>query len=120
MEVEKIRKACVIAFIVVGLGCIFVDKADSPKQYEGEADGFNETIKVLITASKNSKGEVRISDIEYEHDDSPGIAEPAIEQLITKIKAVQDIKKVDVIAGATYSSEGFLMAVEDAIAKIDK
>ena len=29
MNVEKIRKICVIAFIVVGLACIFVEKANA-------------------------------------------------------------------------------------------
>lgn len=35
MNVEKIRKICVIAFIVVGLACIFVEKANAPKEYTG-------------------------------------------------------------------------------------
>lgn len=119
MDVEKIRKICVTAFIVVGLACIFVEKAGAPKEYTGVGDGFNDDINVTILAKKNSKGEIRISDIKYTHDDTPAIADAAIGQLITQIKATQDISKVDVVAGATYSSEGFLMAVEDAISKIE-
>ena len=119
MNVEKIRKICVIAFIVVGLACIFVEKANAPKEYTGVGDGFNDEITVTILAKKNSKGEVRISDIKYTHDDTAAIADPAIGQLITQIKSTQDISKLDTVAGATYSSEGFIMAVEDAVSKIE-
>lgn len=114
MNVEKIRKICVIAFIVVGLACVFVEKANAPKEYTGVGDGFNDEITVTILAKKNSKGEVRISDIKYTHDDTA-----AIGQLITQIKSTQDISKLDTVAGATYSSEGFIMAVEDAVSKIE-
>lgn len=119
MDIEKIRKISVIAFIVVGLACIFVEKAGAPKEYTGVGDGFNDDINVTILAKKNSKGEVRISDIKYTHDDTPAIADPAIGQLITKLKSTQDISKLDTVAGATYSSEGFIMAIEDAVSKID-
>lgn len=119
MDIEKIRKICVTAFIVVGLACIFIEKAGAPKEYTGVGDGFNDEINVTILAKKNSKGEVRISDIKYTHDDTPAIADLAIGQLITQLKATQDITKVDTIAGATYSSEGFIMAIEDAVSKID-
>ena len=119
VDIEKIRKICVTAFIVVGLACIFVEKAGAPKEYAGVGDGFNDDINVTILAKKNSKGEVRISDIQYTHDDTPAIADPAIGQIITQIKSTQDLSKVDVVAGATYSSEGFIMAVEDAISKIE-
>lgn len=119
MDIEKIRKISVITFIVVGLACIFVEKAGAPKEYTGVGDGFNDDINVTILAKKNSKGEVRISDIKYTHDDTPAIADPAIGQLITKLKSTQDISKLDTVAGATYSSEGFIMAIEDAVSKID-
>ena len=118
MDVEKIRKICVVTFIIVGLACIFVEKAGAPKEYTGVGDGFNDEISVTILAKKNSKGEVRISDIKYTHDDTPAIADPAIGQLITQLKATQDVKKLDVVAGASYSSEGFISAVEDAISKV--
>lgn len=118
MNVEKIRKICVSTFIIVGLACIFLEKANSPKEYTGVGDGFNGDIKVTMLAKKNSEGEVRISDIKYSHEDTPALADPAIDQLITKLKATQDPAKLDIIAGATYSSEGFIMAVEDAVSKV--
>lgn len=117
MEVEKIRKYCVIGFIIVGLACIFVEKANGPKLYTGVGDGFDSEITVEIMAKKNSKGELRISDIKYTHGDTEAIAGPALNELATKVKNTQSID-VDVVAGATYSSEGFIQALEDACSKI--
>lgn len=117
MEIEKIRKYCVIGFIIVGLACIFVEKANSPKLYTGVGDGFDSEITVEIMAKKNSKGELRISDIKYTHGDTEAIAGPALNELATKVKNTQSID-VDVVAGATYSSEGFIQALEDACSKI--
>lgn len=117
MEIEKIRKYCVIGFIIVGLACIFVEKANGPKLYTGVGDGFDSEIKVEIMAKKNSKGELRISDIKYTHGDTDAIAGPALDQLVTTIKNTQNID-VDVVAGATYSSEGFIQALKDAASKV--
>lgn len=117
MEIEKIRKYCVIGFIIVGLACIFVEKVNGPKLYTGVGDGFDSEITVEIMAKKNSKGELRISDIKYTHGDTEAIAGPALNELATKVKNTQSID-VDVVAGATYSSEGFIQALEDACSKI--
>ena len=111
------RKYCVIGFIIVGLACIFVEKANGPKLYTGVGDGFDSEITVEIMAKKNSKGELRISDIKYTHGDTEAIAGPALNELATKVKNTQSID-VDVVAGATYSSEGFIQALEDACSKI--
>ena len=117
MEIEKIRKYCVIGFIIVGLACIFVEKANGPKLYTGVGDGFDSEITVEIMAKKNSKGELRISDIKYTHGDTEAIAGPALDELVTKVKNTQSID-VDAVAGATYSSEGFIQALNDACSKI--
>lgn len=116
-KLKKIRKYCVIGFIIVGLACIFVEKANGPKLYTGVGDGFDSEITVEIMAKKNSKGELRISDIKYTHGDTEAIAGPALNELATKVKNTQSID-VDVVAGATYSSEGFIQALEDACSKI--
>ncbi|WP_291255084.1 FMN-binding protein [Fusobacterium sp.] len=119
MCVEKIRKICVGAFIVVGLACIFVERANAPKEYTAVADGFNGDMKVTIVAKKNSRGEVRITDVKYNHEDTAAIADPAIDQLITKLKETQDISKVDTVAGATYSSEGFIEGCKACISQVE-
>ena len=118
MESEKIRKYCVSGFIIVGLACIFVEKANGPKLYTGVGDGFDSEITVEIMAKKNSKGELRISDIKYTHGDTEAIAGPALDELVTKVKNTQSID-IDVVAGATYSSKGFIQALNDACSKIN-
>ena len=45
-NIEKIRKYCVIGFIIVGLACIFVEKANAPKAYTGTGAGFDSDIEV--------------------------------------------------------------------------
>ena len=116
-NIEKIRKYCVIGFIIVGLACIFVEKANAPKAYTGTGAGFDSDIEVEILAKRNSKGELRISDVKCVHGDTDAIAGPAIESLITTIKTKQTID-LDTVAGATYTSEGFIEAVKDACSKI--
>ena len=111
-KVEKIRKYCVIGFIVVGLACIFV------KKYVGTAEGFDSEVKVEILAKKNSKGELRITEIVCTHGDTEAIAGPAVESLIATIKSTQDIESLDTVAGATYTSEGFIDAMKNACSKI--
>ena len=117
MNVEKIRKYCVIAFIVVGLAALVVDKMNAPELYEGEGEGFADTIKVQIAAKKES-GKVKILDVKYEHGDTDAVATPAIEELISKLKETHDPDSLDIISGASYTSEGFIDAVNDAVSKI--
>ncbi len=117
-RVEKIRKYCVIGFIIVGLACIFVEKAQGPKKYVGTAEGFDSEVRVEILAKKNGKGELRITDIICTHGDTEAIAGPAVETLIATIKSTQDIESLDSITGATYTSEGFIDAMKDACSKI--
>ena len=113
-RVEKIRKYCVIGFIVVGLACIFVEKSQGPKKYIGT----DSEVRVEILAKKNGKGELRITDIICTHGDTEAIAGPAVESLITTIKSTQDIESLDTVAGATYTSEGFIDAMKDACSKV--
>lgn len=115
---EKIRKYCVIGFIVVGLACIFIEKSQGPKKYIGSGEGFDGEIKVEIMAKKNGKGELRITEIACTYEDTEVIAGPAIESLIATIKSTQDIDSLDTVAGATYTSEGFIDALKDACSKI--
>lgn len=117
MNVEKIRKYCVIAFIVAGLAALVVEKVNGPEVYEGEGEGFADTIKVQIAAKKEN-GKIKIVDVKYEHGDTDAVATPAIEELITKLKETHDPASLDIISGASYTSEGFIDAVNDAVSKI--
>lgn len=116
-NIEKIGKYCVIGFIALGLACIFVEKANAPKVYSGVGAGFDSDIEIEILAKKNSKGELRISEIKCIHGDTDAIAGPAIDNLISTVKNKQTIE-LDTVSGATYTSEGFIEALHDACSKI--
>lgn len=120
---DKIRKILISSFIIVGLlGFIYegIEKRNNPpKEYKGEGDGFNDYIYVTIKAKRNSKGEVRYSEIKVEQDDTPAIAGPALDELIGKAMQKQTTN-LDVIVGATYTSEGFIQALKNATEQVEK
>ena len=80
--------------------------------YTGEAVGYNDggAIKVSVEVD----GEGKISNITTESDDTPEIADPAIEQL-TKDIIESNSYEVDDITGATFTSKGFKDAVKAAL-----
>ena len=117
-NIEKIGKYCVIGFIALGIACIFVEKVNAPKAYTGVGAGFDSDIEIEILAKKNSRGELRISEIKCIHGDTDAIAEPAIAALISEVKNKQTTE-LDTVAGATYTSEGFIEALQDACSKIN-
>lgn len=80
-------------------------------EYTGEADGFSRNpISVSFVVESGRIESMKI----VSHEDTPGIADPAFSQLIDAILADQ-ILDVDLVSGATYSSEGMLAAVLNAI-----
>ncbi|MDX8336086.1 MULTISPECIES: FMN-binding protein [Cetobacterium] len=79
---------------------------------EGTGLGYADDIKVAVTMDGDKIVAIEVK----ESSDTPGIANPAIEQLTKKIIETQSTK-VDTIAGATYTSEGFLEAVNNATGK---
>ena len=120
---DKIRKILISSFIIFGLlGLVYegIEKRNNPpKEYKGEGDGFNDYIYVTIKAKRNSKGEIRYSEIKVKQDDTPAIAGPALDELIGKAMQKQTAN-LDIVAGATYTSEGFIQALKNASEKVEK
>lgn len=79
---------------------------------EGTGLGYADDIKVAVTMNGDKIVVIEVK----ENSDTPGISNPAIEKLIKKVLEAQS-SQVDVVAGATYTSEGFLEAVNNATAK---
>lgn len=78
--------------------------------YTGSGSGFYDDIEIEVVIEDG-----RIVSIEViSHEDVPDNAEPAFEKLISDILASQSPDQ-DTVSGATYSSEGFLEALEDAL-----
>lgn len=78
--------------------------------YEGEGEGFGGTIKVSVEVAD---GKIVAVDI-IEHGETDGISDPAIEEMPGKIVSANSTT-VDAVSGATFSSEGIIEAVENAL-----
>ncbi len=82
------------------------------RQYDGSAQGFGGEIKVTVYVEGNT-----ITDITYQTEgETPSVGIQAIRALRTKILKTQNTK-IDAVSGATYTSKGFISAVEMALAQ---
>lgn len=86
------------------------DNLFTPGTYEGVGEGFKGKIKLTVTVDENN-----ITNVEVEQNESPGIGDEAIEKLVEGFKQSPSLA-VDVVGGATFSSKGFLAAMEQALA----
>jgi uncharacterized protein with FMN-binding domain len=80
--------------------------------YEGNGDGYFGLITVALTVTENALAEVEV----ISHCDTEGIGTIAFEEL-SQTMVYSNSPDVDVIAGATGSSEGFISAVNDALSQ---
>lgn len=78
----------------------------------GRGDGYLGEIVVKVEREGETITSIQVTD----HSDSPRIANKAFANLTKSILETQSVD-VDIVAGATYSSKGFLKAVEDALYK---
>lgn len=80
--------------------------------YTGKGKGNNGDIVVEVTVS-----ETEITNIEIkEHTETEGICEPALEEIPKAVLDSQN-EKVDVVSGATVTSNGIMEAVSDALSQ---
>ena len=84
-------------------------------EYIGEANGFGGPIKVKVTMDGDKIAKIDV----LSHGDTPGICDNAFNTIPQAIIDAQSTK-VDVASGATFSSQGIMAAVEDALSKIGK
>lgn len=111
----KLREIFVVIFIVLGVLAFLFEKQFEPKYYfaNAAAEGYNDDISVEVKAYKKKNGDIRFVTINYRHSDTDEIAVPAISSMIGQIMSLQNLDLVDTVAGATFSTEGFLQAVKD-------
>lgn len=84
----------------------------TPGTYTGIGKGINGDVVVSITVDENNIKEVTVT----EHKETAGISDPAINDLPEKIIEAQSVE-VDVISGATMTSNAILEAVKTALAE---
>ena len=115
-----IREWLVIAFISIGLLAFVFEDKFKPKIYEAEGTGIGYAgdITLKVKAYKKKDKSLRVTDIEVEHADTDVIGGVALQKLVDDIKARQRHDEIDMVAGATFSSEGFIEAFSEAIENI--
>lgn len=95
-----------------GEAAAVADLAFTPGTYTGVAKGYGGDLEVEATFTANAITELKlVSSKETDH-----VGTPAIEILFQDIKDYTSTG-VDVVSGATFTSNGVLAAVEDAAAK---
>lgn len=80
--------------------------------YTGRADDRNGEITVDVTFSEDAITDIMVKD----HQETAGIADAAINDLPGEIVASQSLA-VDAKSGVTFTSEGIVNAVADAVAQ---
>jgi len=81
-----------------------------PGTYEGSGTGRNGDITVEVTVTEDSIESVVVK----EHQETPGLSDPALTRLPEAIVEYQSLG-VDAVSGATVTSEGLLDAVAAAL-----
>ena len=115
-----IREWLVIVFISIGLLAFAFEDKFKPKIYEAEGTGIGYAgdITLKVKAYKKKDKSLRVTDIEVEHGDTDEIGGVALQKLVDDVKAKQRFDDIDMVAGATFSSEGFKEALDTAIEDI--
>ena len=115
-----IREWLVIAFISIGLLAFAFEDKFKPKIYEAEGTGigYNDDITLKVSAYKKSDKTIRVTNIEVEYADTDEIGGVCCTKLVDDVKARQRLDKIDMVAGATFTSEGFKEAFTEAIENI--
>lgn len=104
-----------ILLTVVSIMLIFTlaactEEVVEPETFTGIGEGFVDNITVEVTMQGDEITAVEV----LEHNETDGIATPAIEQIPEAI--VEDnTTDVDLVSGATYTSEGIIYAVNNAL-----
>ena len=112
-NIRSLTIFCLI-FTLVLMGCLSsgggAALAYKPGAYEGSAQGYGGTIRVKVLISESGIEDIEILD----HSESffPGTS--AMEELLDNI-LIEGSTEIDGISGASFTSRGFIGAVENAI-----
>ena len=104
--------AMVMCLAAYGAAPVQAENADrfTPGTYTGVGAGKNGDITVEVTFSAEKIESIRI----VSHTETPSLSDAAIEQIPAKIVESQSLG-VDAVSGATYTSNGIVEAVADAV-----
>lgn len=119
MKEQRIRRRRYPFMISLGMIAILISLgscSSRPKYkdgvYFGESEGYYSTVKVQVTIQGG-----RIWDIQVlEHEEPEILADIVFDRMPPKMMKA-NTNEVDVIAGATYTSQSMIEAVGDALEK---
>jgi len=119
MVLSKFRFLLLLSFCgfsVLVFACLSLPSAGkasyTPGVYLGNGNGYRGMIQVRVQTSAAGIEDVAI--VSHQESNFPGLA--AIEELLEQVLETGETD-LDAVSGATYSSRGFLWAVEDALEK---
>ncbi|MCL2233090.1 MAG: FMN-binding protein [Treponema sp.] len=108
----KTKGIWILALIILFAGCLSSEAGYTPGIYEGTGRGYRGPIHVRLQTSP--AGIEYIAIVSHRESAFPGTA--AMEELLEAILEYGSTD-LDAVSGATFSSRGFLEAVEDALKK---
>lgn len=96
--------------LVVGMVPAVAETALTDGTYTGTGKGMHSNIAVTVTVEGGAITSVTVDS----HDETPGVSDPAIEQIPAAIVEAGSTD-VDAVAGATLTSNGIIEAVNNAL-----
>ena len=100
-----------LAFVAIGVAV--ASETFKAGRYEGKGQGYHGEVTVRVTVGRN--GKISAIDIRN-HSDTEGFMNGVKDQLIPAMIDKQSAE-VDIVTGATGSSNGLIAAVRDALSK---
>src|SRR3712207_7080575 len=77
---NRIKYISMVLVIAAAISVVLLQR-NAPKVYEGIGEGFENEIRVQVTAYRNRENEIRITDIQVEHEDTPERSEEHTSEL---------------------------------------
>ncbi|HCX65576.1 MAG TPA: hypothetical protein DHN33_10240 [Eubacteriaceae bacterium] len=116
----KVKKSCFLILLCIAAVLGFAGCQEASEQsykagtYTAEASGKNGPIEVEVVFSESEIESVEV----ISHKETEGIFEEPVEKIPKNIVEQQSLA-VDSIAGATYTSDAILKAVEDCVVQAE-
>lgn len=111
----KTLRMFIMAFAVVVLAAGCAGNGDGAAyeagSYEGTGEGYGGPITATVTVTEDEITEVT-AEIP---DETPTIAQTAVDEITADVIENQGIEDVEVVSGATSSSEGLIEAITEAL-----
>ncbi len=99
-----------VVALIFAVGCQANGGKFKDGVFNGSGEGKNGPIKVEVSVEKGKINTIKI----LEHSETPGLSDPILEKIPQEIIKTQSTE-VNVISGATVTSNAVIQAVQDAI-----